>query len=111
MSVSWSDFNRDGWMDMYVANMFSSAGNRVTFQPQFRAGDGNATRQRLQYMVRGNSLFQNGGNGTFQDGSQEAAIMMGLWSWGSKFVDLNNDGYEDIIVANGFLTRTDKRDL
>ena len=35
MSASWSDFNRDGYMDLYVSNMFSAAGNRITFQRQF----------------------------------------------------------------------------
>ena len=30
MSAAWGDFNRDGNMDIYVANMFSSAGSRIT---------------------------------------------------------------------------------
>ena len=36
MSASWADFNRDGWMDLYVSNMFSAAGNRITYQRQFK---------------------------------------------------------------------------
>ena len=36
MSVSWADFNRDGLMDVYVGNMFSSAGNRIVTQTQFK---------------------------------------------------------------------------
>ena len=35
MSVSWGDFNRDGWSDVYVGNMFSAAGNRITYQRRF----------------------------------------------------------------------------
>ena len=38
MSVSWDDYNRDGLMDLYVGNMWSSAGNRVTYQPKFATG-------------------------------------------------------------------------
>jgi hypothetical protein len=36
---------------------------------------------------------------------------MGRWAWGSKFIDINNDGWEDIFVANGFITGPETRDL
>ncbi len=111
MSVSWGDFNRDGWMDLYISNMFSAAGNRIVFQDQFKANESEEVRRKFQYMARGNSLFQNTGRGDFRDVSEQAAVMMGRWAWGSNFVDLNNDGYEDVLVANGYLTRTDQRDL
>jgi hypothetical protein len=111
MSGSWSDFNRDGWMDLYVANMFSAAGNRIVHQRKFRPNESAEVRQQFQYMARGNSLFQNTQGGRFRDVSSPAHIMMGLWSWGSQFVDLNNDGYEDIVVANGYFTRNDPDDL
>ena len=111
MSGSWSDFNRDGWMDLYVANMFSAAGNRITYQRGFRPDESEAVRQQFQYMARGNSLFQNFRGDRFRDVSSPARIMMGLWSWGSQFVDLNNDGYEDIVVANGYFTRKNPDDL
>ena len=35
MSVSFGDYDRDGRMDLYVGNMFSSAGNRIAFQKGF----------------------------------------------------------------------------
>lgn len=110
MSSSWGDFNRDGWMDLYVSNMFSAAGNRIVGQPQFRAEDTEAVREKFQYLARGNSLFQNNGQ-RFLDVSRESATMVGYWAWGSKFVDLNNDGLDDIVVANGFLTRSNPNDL
>ncbi len=33
------------------------------------------------------------------------------WAWGSKFADLNNDGWEDLYVANGYISQLDKDDL
>ena len=36
MSVTWGDYDRDGWMDAYVSNMFSAAGNRIAFQERFK---------------------------------------------------------------------------
>ena len=106
MSISWGDYNRDGWMDMYVSNMFSAAGNRIVYQRQFRATMTTACGSKFQYMARGNSLFQNTGHGTFQDVSLHAAINVAYWAWGSHFVDLNNDGRaESWSSPTDFLTR------
>jgi hypothetical protein len=111
MSASWGDYNRDGWMDLYVSNMFSAAGNRIVYQRQFRADDDPRLREKFQYMARGNSLFQNTGQGTFQDVSFTAAVNVAYWAWGSQFIDLNNDSFQDLVVTNGFLTRSDTKDL
>ncbi len=111
MSVSWGDYNHDGWMDLYVSNMWSSAGHRITSQSQFQRDADNQTREEMQRHARGNSLFQNQGDGTFRDVSVEAAVTMGRWAWGSLFADINNDGWEDLYVANGFFTTPDTGDL
>ena len=111
MSVSWGDYNRDGLVDLYVGNMFSSAGNRIAFQRQFKAAADGTARQNLQRHARGNTLFENRGDGTFKDVSVEAGVTMGRWAWASHCVDLNNDGWEDLFVTNGFFTREDSGDL
>jgi hypothetical protein len=111
MSVSWADFDRDGWMDLYVANMFSSAGNRITDQAKFRSEDDQQIRQRYRRFAKGNTLFQNLRDGTFREIGAEANVEMGRWAWSSPFLDINNDGWEDIVVANGFLTTEDTGDL
>jgi hypothetical protein len=111
MSVSWGDYNHDGWMDLYVSNMFSSAGSRITTQRQFKPDDDAGTRENMQRHARGNSLFENRGDGTFRDVSVEAAVTLGRWAWGSLFCDINNDGWEDLYVANGFFTTPDPGDL
>ncbi|NIP96825.1 MAG: hypothetical protein GWO24_26665, partial [Akkermansiaceae bacterium] len=43
--------------------------------------------------------------------SVEQAVTMGRWAWGAKFADLNNDGWEDLYVANGYITADPKDDL
>ena len=111
MSVSWADYNHDGLMDLYVSNMFSSAGNRIAFQKRFREGSDSETIQHLQRHARGNSLFKNLGNGRFEDMSETANVTLGRWAWGSLFTDLNNDGWDDIYVVNGFYTTEDTGDL
>jgi hypothetical protein len=111
MSVSWADFDHDGWMDLYVANMFSSAGNRITDQAKFRSRDDPQIRQRYRRFAKGNTLFQNLRDGTFREIGAEANVEMGRWAWSSPFLDINNDGWEDIVVANGFLTTDDTGDL
>jgi len=111
MSATWADYNRDGLMDLYVSNMFSAAGNRVTYQRQFKQGASDDAKRQLQYLARGNSLFENTGDGTFRDVSRDAGVMMGRWSWGSLFADLNRDGWEDLLVTNGYLTRQNSGDL
>ncbi|MEE8524419.1 MAG: VCBS repeat-containing protein [Thermoanaerobaculia bacterium] len=110
MSVTWGDVDRDGWMDLYVSNMYSSAGSRISYQRQFtdRAGDRGAALQR---MARGNTLFLNTRAGGFRDVSESAGVTTGRWAWASKLADLNNDGWPDLAVANGYLSNDDSDDL
>ena len=111
MSVSWGDYNRDGWMDLYIGNMFSAAGNRIAFQNKFQTGGDDQERKLFQGRASGNSLYQNTENDGFRDVSKTASVAMGRWSWSSNFVDLNNDGWEDLVVGNGFYTHEDSGDL
>jgi hypothetical protein len=111
MSTNWGDINQDGRMDLYISNMFSSAGNRITFQNQFKTDADQSVRSHYQRMARGNTLFQGNSDGSFTDVSMTTQTTMARWSWGSTFTDLNNDGWLDILAANGFITAGDTGDL
>ena len=111
MGVDMADVDQDGWMDLYVSNMFSSAGNRLTYQREYQIGDTRENVDKLQRMARGNTLFMNQGNSRFVDASSQSNTSMGRWAWSSQFGDINNDGLEDLLIANGFVTNTRLDDL
>jgi hypothetical protein len=77
MNVDIADYDRDGWLDMYVTNITD------------------------EYMKECNMLWHNNGDGTFTDLARETGTCNTLWGWGAKFGDFDNDGWEDLYVADG----------
>lgn len=111
MGASAGDFDRDGDMDIYLSNMFSSAGLRIVTQTeQWKPEHREAASDYISH-ARGNFLLVNEGDGTFVDQTDSAGVELGRWAWGARFVDFDNDGFEDIYVPNGFVTGPDTGDL
>lgn len=81
MNVDFADLDGDGYPDIYVSNITKSG-----------------------YLVEGNFLWRNNRDGTFTDSAPTLGVDNGGWSWGAKFVDLDNDGEMEIIVLNGFVS-------
>ena len=111
MGVSFADYDNDGWMDLYVSNMFSSAGGRISYQRNFREHAGTAHVDQYQRHARGNTLFRNEGDGSFTDVSDEAGVRDGQWGWGAAFMDYDNDGRLDLYAVNGFISGPIQDDL
>ncbi len=101
MGVSFGDFDRDGDLDLHVTRMSSTAGRRILS----RLGGGELpSRERLEAMAVGNALYLNDGTGHFSDVSSQAGPFGSGWAWGGGFLDIDNDGFEDIYTPNGFIS-------
>jgi Tfp pilus assembly protein PilF/peroxiredoxin len=107
MSAAFLDYDNDGRLDIYTGNMWTAAGQRVTGLPGFMPEASPEIRAIYRRHVRGNSLFRNRGDGTFEDVTLPARAEFGRWAWSSDALDFDNDGWEDLYVVNGMFTRDD----
>jgi Flp pilus assembly protein TadD/peroxiredoxin len=107
MSACWFDCNNDGKQDIYVANMWSAAGMRVSEQKSFQERAPEEVRALYRRHARGNSLYRNQGNGKFQNVSGAAGVELGRWAWSSDSWDFDHDGYPDLYIANGYISGPD----
>ena len=76
MGIDWGDYNNDGKLDLFV----------TTFRNQIK------------------TLYINGGNGIFTEQSDQIGLDAATQSnlaFGCKFFDANNDGWLDLMIANG----------
>ncbi len=106
MSAAWFDYDGDGKPDLYTANMWTAAGQRVIRNAVF-AGDRDVWRRH----AKGNSLYRNRGDGTFEETGAAQRVEMGRWAWSSDAHDFDNDGAPEILVACGMLTNSSETDL
>ena len=56
-------------------------------------------------------MFLNEQGTGFRDVSEDSHITGGRWAWGAVFLDVQNDGWPDIFVPNGFVTGERTKDL
>jgi Flp pilus assembly protein TadD/peroxiredoxin len=111
MSVCWLDYNNDGKQDLYVANMWTAAGNRIAEQKVFQSTASEAARTLYRKHAMGNSLLRNRGGGRFEDVGYQSGTAMGRWSWSSDAWDFDHDGFSDLYITNGMISGTNREDL
>ncbi|HVT19311.1 MAG TPA: CRTAC1 family protein [Thermoanaerobaculia bacterium] len=125
MSASWGDYDNDGRLDIYIADIrsefgwFGAAptvarymanswkqGVWMTDMPlyfQIFRQSGLSFVDVFSEMAAGNHLLRNRGDGTFEDVTWKAGANPVGWFWGSVFADFDNDGWLDIYSADGWV--------
>lgn len=104
MGATWGDYDLDGKQDLYVSNMFSKAGRRITSQIA-------ELNPNFQRSVVGNYLYRNTNEGfDLVSGLEKPKLLVAEagWSWGGQFSDFDNDGYLDLYVLSGYFTAPDE---
>ena len=110
MGVTFGDFDNDGFPDLYVASMYSSAGKRVIGNLRPDAYP-TALMLELNRMVAGSQLYHNLGGLQFEQVGSDYDVDQVGWAYGPAMVDLDNDGWLDIYATAGFISKTrDKPD-
>ncbi len=97
VSASFGDFNRDGYLDLYVANYLDY--QLETAHACFLEGV-HIYCGPHEYPGAHDTLYRNNGDGTFTDVTTRAGVHNTGKGLGTLFTDYNNDGYPDIFVAN-----------
>jgi hypothetical protein len=90
MGSAVGDYDNDGDLDWFVTSI------------SYRDGVEN-----FGSLTPGNRFYQNQGDGTFVDKTDETGTRHGFWGWAACFSDLNNDSNLDIFHVNGMLQNND----
>ncbi len=101
--ASWADVDRDGHLDLYVCNYVD-----FTYRDEDHKGrerqystEQPYTLNPSSYPPQANALFRNRGDGTFEEISEKSGVADPRGrSLSASWVDLNNDGWVDLYVAN-----------
>ena len=104
MSVDFADVNRDGHDDFFVADMLSMKSEfRKTQRANVMSDELNlpVTDARFQPEFSRNTLQLNWGDNSFAEIAQLAGVHASEWTWASRFLDVDLDGYEDLIMTTG----------
>ncbi len=102
MGAAFADLNRDGRLDLLATDMAGT----THYRQKMAMGSMEAlawfldSMEPRQYMR--NALYLNSGTDRFLEVAQAAGLANSDWTWSVKLADLDNDGFEDAFMTNGF---------
>ncbi len=113
MGVEIADLNNDALPDIITLDMLPEDNKR---QKQLQLQENYESfqlmiSQDLQKQYMRNMLQLNNGDGTFSEIGQLAGISNTDWSWCPMLCDLDNDGYKDLFITNGYLRDYTNKDF
>jgi hypothetical protein len=111
MGVDFADIDRDGRDDIFVSDMLDARRERRMMQ--FSAIEPNPSvlgmfDDRPQYDR--NTLHWNRGDGTYAEIAHFAGLEASTWTWAVAFLDVDLDGYDDLLLTTGHLFDTQDLD-
>ncbi|HVY69596.1 MAG TPA: VCBS repeat-containing protein [Verrucomicrobiae bacterium] len=102
MGVDFADLDRDGILDFFVVDMLSAdprLRKRQSWAEKPVAAMTGVINDRPQVMR--NTLFRGRTDGTYEEIADFARLAASDWSWSPVFVDVDLDGYEDLLISAG----------
>jgi hypothetical protein len=113
MGVDIADFNNDALPDILTLDMLPEDNHRqksLQLQENYESFALMQSQGLYKQYMR-NMLQLNNGNGTFSEIGQLAGLSNTDWSWCPLIADLDNDGYKDIFITNGYLRDYTNKDF
>ena len=98
-----------GSPDLYVSDMWTTPGQRVISDPAFEPAS--RDKDAFRRHTKGNCLYRNKGDGTFEETSAAEGVEMGRWAWSSGGFDWDLDGTPEILIGAGMVTNKSSMDL
>ena len=111
MGTDIGDLNNDGLIDLMATDMIGS----THFRRNVMMGEATKRAWFLEYAeprqyIR-NSLYLNTGADRMMECAYQAGLPYTDWTWGPRIEDFDNDGLQDIFIANGMLRDVQNGDL
>ena len=101
MGAAAGDYNNDGHTDIYVANMYSKAGNRILANVDQSRYPADLYRKIVEG-TRGSKLYSWHSEATYEVVPEREMFANVGWAYGPTFTDLDNDGWLDLYATAGF---------
>jgi hypothetical protein len=112
MGIDVADIDRDGHDDILTVDMLSrSHEKRITQQGQMHPQANLLDDLALRFQVRRNVLLRSDGRGNFTEIGNYSGLAASDWTWSCVFLDVDLDGWEDVLMTNGFEHDVDDADI